>query len=200
MDGDGLKEFYVMSVSIWLGGFFYYGFENDGDNSFHQVWVDSLPGAVWDAGSLQLMDFDGDGTAELLVATGPWLAIYKAFGDDNFGLAYLRRGLNYKVSAYDADLDGFGEVINALPIPQGYEIKEFTLGSYYKGDMNADCLINGLDVTYMVNYFKGLFGYPLPDDNYKADVNGNCQVNGVDVLYLVAYLKGGPLPIDRDCE
>jgi hypothetical protein len=81
--------------------------------------------------------------------------------------------------------------------------------SYVPGDVNGSGNSNGLDVVYMVNYFKGAdppheecrscadFGpgmiYP------QGDVNGSCSWNGIDVTYFVSYLKG-IWPSLRYCE
>jgi hypothetical protein len=74
---------------------------------------------------------------------------------------------------------------------------------YIPGDINFNGQVNGVDVGYAVNYFKG-FGPPPPivcpdcpnpgQQLFGAgDVNGNCIFNGVDVTYFVNYLKGvGP--------
>jgi len=74
---------------------------------------------------------------------------------------------------------------------------------YIPGDINGTGLINGVQVQYGVNYFKG-FGPPPPficpdcpnaGDTLFAtgDVNGTCEFNGVDIQYFVNYLKGlGP--------
>jgi hypothetical protein len=65
------------------------------------------------------------------------------------------------------------------------------------GDANANGATNGLDVTFLVNYFKG---YTPPDPLLAGDANGNCHTNGVDVVYLVNFLKGvGDDPIRGDC-
>ena len=75
--------------------------------------------------------------------------------------------------------------------------------AYVPGDVNTSGNANGLDVTFMVNYFRGgdaprvecpacgIYGqnmiYP------QGDVNGSCSWNGIDVSYFVNYLKGiGP--------
>jgi hypothetical protein len=74
---------------------------------------------------------------------------------------------------------------------------------YVPGDANGNGTANGIDVTYMVNYLKGIG--PVPPDTCNcppngliysaADANGNCVFNGIDVTYLVNYLKGlGPEP------
>jgi hypothetical protein len=71
--------------------------------------------------------------------------------------------------------------------------------SYFPGDANNNGEVNGVDITFLVNYLKG-YG-PEPDPLLAADANGNCQVNGVDVNYLVNYLKGlGQGPIRGDCR
>ena len=74
--------------------------------------------------------------------------------------------------------------------------------AYRPGDINNNGSVNGVDIVYAVNYFKGTgnpppadCGYPLgpcPENSpfYAAgDVNGNCQFNGIDVTYFVRYLK-----------
>jgi hypothetical protein len=70
--------------------------------------------------------------------------------------------------------------------------------SFLPGDANADFNINGLDLTTMINFFKG--GPDLPDTcDCRPDVgewpffgagdaNGDCSFNGVDVTYLYNYL------------
>jgi len=70
--------------------------------------------------------------------------------------------------------------------------------AYMPGDANADFSVNGLDITIMVNFFKG--GPPLPDTcdcrpdvaDYpffgSGDTNGDCAFNGLDVTYLFNYL------------
>jgi uncharacterized repeat protein (TIGR01451 family) len=75
--------------------------------------------------------------------------------------------------------------------------------SYQSGDANGNGIFNGIDISYMVNYLKGIG--PVPPDSCNclphgmiysaADANGNCVFNGLDVIYSVNYLKGiGPAP------
>jgi hypothetical protein len=78
---------------------------------------------------------------------------------------------------------------------------------YVRGDANGSGAANGLDVVYLVSYFKG--GTPPVDicicDPHgqlypAADANGSCSVNGLDVTYMVAYFKGtGELLYCGDC-
>jgi hypothetical protein len=66
------------------------------------------------------------------------------------------------------------------------------------GDANSSGQTNGLDVTFLVNYFKGIG--PAPEPLLAGDANGDCTTNGLDVIYLVAYFKGtGPAPVRPDC-
>jgi hypothetical protein len=79
--------------------------------------------------------------------------------------------------------------------------------SYIPGDINGNGIANGLDIIYLVNYFKGVGPAPYGIDcgshgllYAAADVNGNCSVNGLDVIYFVLFLKGGsPLMFCPDC-
>jgi len=68
---------------------------------------------------------------------------------------------------------------------------------YVRGDVNCNNVLNGLDVIFMVNFFKG--GPPPCPPIVRGDVNGNCVFNGLDVGYLVNYLKGGPPPVIVQC-
>jgi hypothetical protein len=74
-----------------------------------------------------------------------------------------------------------------------------SLPDYVPGDANGSGILNGNDVTYLLNYLRG--GPPPPPPIWRADANGDCIVNGTDVSYLVNYLKGwGEPPIGSDCD
>ena len=68
------------------------------------------------------------------------------------------------------------------------------MGAYYfqlsngSGDVNNNCGISGLDVVYLVGFFKGRI--TSPPILWKADTDGNCNIDGLDVSYLVNYFKG----------
>jgi hypothetical protein len=78
--------------------------------------------------------------------------------------------------------------------------------SYVPGDANDNGVANGLDVTYSVNYLKGIGPQPPyicecpPHAQFSvaADANGDCAYNGLDISFLVNYLKGGGI-IPRGC-
>ena len=62
-----------------------------------------------------------------------------------------------------------------------------------RGDANCSGQLNGLDVVFLVNYFKG------SGRSFcclcSADANANGMVNGIDITYIVNYLRGrGPAP------
>lgn len=72
---------------------------------------------------------------------------------------------------------------------------------YVSGDINNNGVLNGVDVVYAVNFFKGA-SVPLVNCEctpgviwpVAGDVNNSCSFNGLDVTYLVNYFKGGNLP------
>ena len=72
---------------------------------------------------------------------------------------------------------------------------------YIPGDINGNGSVNGVDIVFAVNYFKGGANHPPvdcfpacpnePNPFYGAgDVNGNCAFNGIDITFFVRYLKG----------
>jgi hypothetical protein len=81
--------------------------------------------------------------------------------------------------------------------------------AYIPGDVNGSGNANGIDITFMVAFFKGgsapheecppcaelgpLMLYP------QGDVNGTCSWSGIDVSYFVNYLKGIGPPL-RFCD
>ena len=72
---------------------------------------------------------------------------------------------------------------------------------YIVGDVNNSGMLNGIDIVYAVNYFKGFSPPPYScfcDGHiwYVAgDVNGDCLFNGLDIGYIIIFLKGGSPPI-----
>lgn len=66
------------------------------------------------------------------------------------------------------------------------------------GDANNSGAVNGIDVIFLANYFKG-WGPPPDNPLELGDTNGDCIFNGLDETYLVNYLKGGPPPVRGIC-
>jgi len=67
-----------------------------------------------------------------------------------------------------------------------------------RGDANGSGLLNGLDVTFLVTYFKGGPSVCL-GCVCQGDANTSGNVNGLDVIFLVGYFKGGPAPYPPNC-
>lgn len=76
---------------------------------------------------------------------------------------------------------------------------------YIPGDINGDGRVIGSDVTYGVNYFRGIGPHP-PDSCFNAnsgtwlysagDVNGDCSFINSDITYLVNFFRGiNPPPL-----
>lgn len=62
-----------------------------------------------------------------------------------------------------------------------------------RGDANCSGELNGIDVVYLVRYFKGIG--PSFCCLCSGDANANGAVNGIDITYIVNYLRGrGPAP------
>lgn len=94
-----------------------------------------------------------------------------------------------------------GELLWGIGIPVVIPAQTFSclyFDNYIAGDANCSGDLDGLDVIYLVNYFKG--EGPPPDPIILGDANGDCSTNGLDVIYLVDYFKGtGPPPYWGDC-
>ena len=104
-------------------------------------------------------------------------------------LSLLGQNIFWRILAIDND-----SLIQTGGIPEHFR----ALDILPPGDANSNGVTNGVDVTYLVNYLKGLG--PAPDPLLAGDANGNCQTNGVDVSYLVNYLKGfGSAPLRPNC-
>jgi hypothetical protein len=95
--------------------------------------------------------------------------------------------------------DGITSVIPVAAYPQLFFSSWEYPWMYILGDINENGIVNGNDVVYAVNYFRG--GPPPPhvwdcpwhgNLCLAGDVNGTCTFNGIDITYLVSYFKGGP--------
>lgn len=100
---------------------------------------------------------------------------------DITGIVYYKYGI-YKVYPRFAS--------DVVLLQQGYQ--------YLPGDANMyngawPPAVIGSDVTYLVNFFRGLESNPACniDGNYMAaDVNGSCTIIGSDVTRLVNFFRG----------
>jgi hypothetical protein len=135
---------------------------------------------------IQAIDPEGDPVVITYVDTLP---TGMTFADSGGGIASLfwiptyEQGGDYMVTLVAADDSLLTDTTRV----------NITVRTYTRGDANGDGNLNGLDVIYLVAYFKG-FG-PPPDPPEAGDANGDGNTNGLDVIYLVAYFKGtGPPP------
>jgi len=98
-------------------------------------------------------------------------------------------------------------VINSQPAGSFSIYGSSSNRDYVAGDINNSVGTNGLDVVFMVNYFKGgdqpsYICQCTPGNSWyvAGDVNNSCSFGGLDVTYLVGFLKGGPSPVPcQDC-
>jgi len=64
---------------------------------------------------------------------------------------------------------------------------------WIRGDANGNGMLQGSDITYLVNFFRGQVPIPYPEG--RGDANGDGWIIGSDVTYLVQYFSGnGPPP------
>ncbi len=142
---------------------------------------------VPDTLSLRIMasDLEND---PLTISYEGVLPIGMVFFDSGSGAASLTwiptmdQGGNYEITLVASDPAGLTDTARA----------NIQVIAYIRGDANGSGTLNGLDVVYLVNYFKGTGDPPVPFE--AGDANGDSHVNGLDVVYLVNYFKGGPPP------
>jgi hypothetical protein len=84
------------------------------------------------------------------------------------------------------------DVVSLVLLPPGKE----SGNQYLPGDANMSVgqwppQVIGGDVTYLVNYFRGLSNACLLGGFYcSGDANADCQVIGSDVTRMVTYFRG----------
>jgi len=137
-DGDGMREF----VASELNGKVFV-FENTGDNTYAQIWRDSLPfvNVYYQTSG----DVDGDGKEEFFVgatmSNGTWITVYEADSNNHYSprviLHLLSGGTGDEPTYLTRDVDGNGRL--ELVIASGNRIFVF------KSDTND---------SYSVWYYK----------------------------------------------
>jgi len=146
-------------------------------------------------------DTGGSGLANiydvwLRIDNGAWAQIRNDLPDTSF-LYNGSHGHTYHFEALNIDNAGNTEIRASVAEASTYI--DTTIIQYLPGDANNNGTVNGIDVTFLVSYLKGI-GSP-PDPFLAGDANGDCGVNGIDVTYLVTYLKGyGSPPFRGDCR
>ena len=85
-DGDGKTEFATTTAVLRPSLFI---FENDGDNSYHLTFLDTIP-EVTNYNNATVGDIDGDGKPEIFttatISTGNWIFVHEADGNDHFSI------------------------------------------------------------------------------------------------------------------
>jgi hypothetical protein len=148
-------------------------------------------------------DFNKDGLKDLIVAnqlSNNVSILINEFG--RFAPQELYDAGSGPEDIAAADFDGDGDLDLAVTNSFSDSIAILfnlmdTYVRYTPGDVNRDKTVNGIDLTYGINYFKGS---GLAPDSFEcqehgmvyaaADFNGNCQFNGIDVVYGVNFFKG----------
>jgi len=150
-----------------------------------------LPGQEAKISVLGIADMPGGDSGIFLPPGSGWhiFTIHPVF--DNFYVADTSQLLNYWGCSV-SDTTGWFAYDLILHTDSVY-VDTSSCFLNPRGDANCSGNTNGVDVTYLVNFFKGMG--PSFCGLCSGDVNNNDQVNGIDVSYLVNYLKGfGPAP------
>ena len=176
--------------------------------------ADSLTAAIWDsiqadpimAGKTSMFVTNDHGRHD--DAHGG----FQGHGDDCFGCRHVMLfsiGPDFKQGAYVNDpRASITDIVKTAGELLGFD-SNFSTGrildeifednyQYLPGDANMyngswPPAVIGSDVTYLVNYFRGITTNPscLLNGFYTAaDVNGDCHVIGSDVTRLVNYFRG----------
>ena len=118
----------------------------------------------------------------------PYVAI--KYRNNTYSNLELIKKNNYKWTYNLSLIRGSGYTIAvAITDPSGNVAVANRSFSLY-GDSNCDRQINGLDVTYLVNYLNGRKQDGRVCPLATMDANGDCRINNLDVTYLVNYFKG----------
>ncbi|MCP4581502.1 MAG: hypothetical protein GY839_07765 [candidate division Zixibacteria bacterium] len=99
-----------------------------------------------------------------------------------FEFAYNAKGQRVRKVFYTGISCDSSEVTETAPLSVCYHEGDCM---YLPGDVNNDTLVIQSDVTYLINYFRGLNTIDYP--KFRGDVNCDGQVIGSDVTYLVGY-------------
>jgi hypothetical protein len=90
-------------------------------------------------------------------------------------------------------------VNGTILIPATMVVEAMPGCEYVPGDINGNGDVIGSDITYGVNFFKGIGDVPPDscwDDSLDSwlyvagDVNGNCEFLGSDITYMISYFRG----------
>jgi hypothetical protein len=202
LNGDGYPDLAVTnpdveSVVVLL---------NNGDGTFPPTLNGSYdtPGSAW---GIFCADYDGDSDVDIAASNSDsgTVSIFRNDGHGDFPppqpiASYETNGSAWGIFAADLNGDGILDIAVANTETDG--VTELWNGpyqcQYVPGDVNGTPPFNGIDITYSVNYLKGIGAAPpvscdCPPNGHlfvAGDANGSCLFNGIDVSYGVNYLKG----------
>ena len=180
---------------------------NSGDGTFLPV-ADGSYGSSGSSWGVFCSDFDGDADIDIAVSNSDsgTICIFLNQGDSVFIPSPLdvfhSNGMAWGICAADFDGDGDIDIAVANTELNGVTLLWNSIIYYYYyyilGDANMangswPPAVIGSDVTYLVNYLRGLTTNPacLINGFYMAaDVNGSCTIIGSDVTRLVNYFRG----------
>jgi hypothetical protein len=112
-DNDGFEEWVSGSHDFSHGGFFFRVYEGDGDNQYHEIYYDSLPGNPWLLGGVDAGDVDGDGLPEFVFSSNSNVGLFKYDPVSGWYRAWLIDSLQGSVLPYlvDSNADGLDEIV-----------------------------------------------------------------------------------------
>ncbi len=162
-------------------------------------------------GSLAGNVYDDDGTTPIEGALvraeytdGSWFIYDTTGAEGQFSFPEMQTVLYNVQASKDGYITQTQNDIEVFPDQTTWVVFELQHEIFYcpymPGDVNGNGSFNGLDIVYMVSFFKGgpapgIDCHPYcpnqPDPFYAGgDVNGDCVFNGLDIVYFVTFLKG----------
>jgi hypothetical protein len=189
-------------VDLRLGGHCVYCLDSENDCSFGNP----QPNVPADGYTNQVM-------LDFAYLQGPDSICYFYTSGDTIQIGFFRMRVSANPAYFGQTVDVFIQggptlwgmqdgVRGVMPIVTFSQLY-FSPCAYTCGDANSDALFDGRDITYAINFFKGIGPEPpysceCPGQGMPrlaADANGDCHFSGIDVTYSVNYLKGiGPAP------
>jgi hypothetical protein len=128
-DIDGFGEWVSGSHDFSHGGFFFRVYEGNGDNQYHEIYYDSLPGNPWRLGGVDAGDIDGDGIPEFVFSSNFNVGVYKYGSINGWHRVWHLDSLQGTVIPYlvDTNADDIEEVVIATShIPNYTRIYKLT--------------------------------------------------------------------------
>jgi len=114
-DNDGFGEWVSGSHDFSHGGFFFRVYEGNGDNQYHEIYYDSLPGNPWLLGGVDAGDVDGDEIPEFVFSSNFNIGLYKFSLESGWSRVWLLDSLQGSIIPYlvDSNGDNMNEVVIA---------------------------------------------------------------------------------------